>query len=559
MNKPLLALAALAVFGVASMTAQVTIEGSDTEYTSVSEAVKTLTDATPVTIHVNSSYTETASIAIAQSNTRNITVEGAEGVVISYGGIFLFNQADATSSLAIKNLTLKYTGNGQTGRNTINSGRGSLYMQNVTIENANVKNNNGIISLSNKPANIPNAVLDNVKFVNCQVVSDTDGQPVAQVVIGDASESNGNNNNLVLKGDCELSLLLRWTSTVKDASELTGNVELVFNKQREMGSVVVNNCTNPTHFTLSGSDDVFLQAVGGNLVLAKRPAIVNQTTGATYTDLKAAVEAAEDGNVILLNESVTLNGRPQAKDITLTIKGAEAGVSIIRGENFNNAYQLFLTQTENCKFTFENLTIDNNNAEISVPLFEARKKASLTLRNVKIINATTTNEGGLIVNSTNPGTWHLDGVTIINPQTVDGEAVPFMPQVTSSAAGNTITGDNSLNLVVKAGSPVDAQNVVKGENPVYVKVVDPKSYDTVVFTNCPVQNPFVSATSGFNIYVEKDGNMYVASVSGVADVAVEQDGKVELFNLQGVRVEGEPAPGLYIRRQGTVVTKILVK
>ena len=49
------------------------------------------------------------------------------------------------------------------------------------------------------------------------------------------------------------------------------------------------------------------------------------------------------------------------------------------------------------------------------------------------------------------------------------------------------------------------------------------------------------------------------NVSGVADVAVDQDSEVEFFNLQGVRVEGELTPGLYIRRQGNQATKIVVK
>ena len=49
------------------------------------------------------------------------------------------------------------------------------------------------------------------------------------------------------------------------------------------------------------------------------------------------------------------------------------------------------------------------------------------------------------------------------------------------------------------------------------------------------------------------------STSGVADVAVDQDAEVEFFNLQGVRVEGELTPGLYIRRQGNQATKVVVK
>ncbi len=48
-------------------------------------------------------------------------------------------------------------------------------------------------------------------------------------------------------------------------------------------------------------------------------------------------------------------------------------------------------------------------------------------------------------------------------------------------------------------------------------------------------------------------------VSGVEGVAVEnEDAPVEYYNLQGQRVNGELAPGIYIRRQGNTVTKVRI-
>ena len=45
---------------------------------------------------------------------------------------------------------------------------------------------------------------------------------------------------------------------------------------------------------------------------------------------------------------------------------------------------------------------------------------------------------------------------------------------------------------------------------------------------------------------------------GVENVASDANAPVEYFNLQGIRV-AQPEAGLYIRRQGSSVTKILVK
>lgn len=47
--------------------------------------------------------------------------------------------------------------------------------------------------------------------------------------------------------------------------------------------------------------------------------------------------------------------------------------------------------------------------------------------------------------------------------------------------------------------------------------------------------------------------------SGITDITADEDAPVEFFNLQGVRVNGELTPGLYIRRQGSSASKFVVK
>ncbi|MDE6078133.1 MAG: hypothetical protein K2G29_10415, partial [Muribaculaceae bacterium] len=46
--------------------------------------------------------------------------------------------------------------------------------------------------------------------------------------------------------------------------------------------------------------------------------------------------------------------------------------------------------------------------------------------------------------------------------------------------------------------------------------------------------------------------------SGVADIIDNNNAPVEFFNLQGVKVSGTE-PGLYIRRQGSNATKVIVR
>ena len=47
--------------------------------------------------------------------------------------------------------------------------------------------------------------------------------------------------------------------------------------------------------------------------------------------------------------------------------------------------------------------------------------------------------------------------------------------------------------------------------------------------------------------------------SGVASVVVDSAAEAEYYTLQGVRIKGEPTPGLYICRKGNTATKVLVK
>ena len=46
--------------------------------------------------------------------------------------------------------------------------------------------------------------------------------------------------------------------------------------------------------------------------------------------------------------------------------------------------------------------------------------------------------------------------------------------------------------------------------------------------------------------------------SGLESVAVDNEAPVEFYNLQGVRV-ANPEAGIYIRRQGSNVTKVYVR
>lgn len=68
--------------------------------------------------------------------------------------------------------------------------------------------------------------------------------------------------------------------------------------------------------------------------------------------------------------------------------------------------------------------------------------------------------------------------------------------------------------------------------------------------------PSVVASVPFNLTMAAGANVD----TGVADINVDGgDTEAVLYTLQGVRVSGTPAPGLYISRKGNTATKVLVK
>ena len=74
-----------------------------------------------------------------------------------------------------------------------------------------------------------------------------------------------------------------------------------------------------------------------------------------------------------------------------------------------------------------------------------------------------------------------------------------------------------------------------------------------------------AATNEVQFTVDNSGRVDINSinvndpvVTGVEDVTVDENAPVEYYNLQGVRV-ANPENGIYIRRQGSKVSKVLVK
>ena len=135
---------------------------------------------------------------------------------------------------------------------------------------------------------------------------------------------------------------------------------------------------------------------------------------------------------------------------------------------------------------------------------------------------------------------------------------------------------NFLTKVPVTGSiPVVSEKLLSGKEatatftPVFLFNVDSK-YSSLISGSTRAAAPallseeapiLVQEVNGTKISESIDASELTgADVSGVESVVVEGvDGAVEYYNMQGVRVEGELAPGMYIRRQGRSVSKVQIR
>lgn len=246
---------------------------------------------------------------------------------------------------------------------------------------------------------------------------------------------------------------------------------------------------------------------------AKKPVVShnkNQVT-ITHEEEGAKIYYTVDGsNVDVAN--ATLYDAPFAIDKTTTVKA----VAVVKGKanSAQNDYVAEYIAAPTATYTYE----DDQSKDFT---FDA---SSMSLNDIT---------GGIRITITAPegcALWYELEQTPQNDQHKPGN--PIM-----KAAGNNVNGD------VTAVS-IDLNKVAEGV----------------------VKNVLVQTQGKLRFYSENakgkqshDVVVNFTGETGVEDIiADENNGEVEYFNLQGVRV-ANPENGVYIRRQGNKATKVLVK
>ena len=192
-------------------------------------------------------------------------------------------------------------------------------------------------------------------------------------------DKDGGHYRIVTLGETEIAALKAAGTTTNDY--LTVNVLLCTYREDANYASEMNYTFNHT------GDNTSYCNVTVEGEVAAQPAIFNNTTMSGYTDLATAVAEATAGDVLTINEDVTISGNRLEIKKTLTIQGATGAEKIICGVSYNTLMVLAGDNTVDYTVTFKNLIVDGQNVERDRQLFDNNGKAKLAFDGVSVINS----------------------------------------------------------------------------------------------------------------------------------------------------------------------------
>lgn len=530
--KKVFTLIAALMAGSAVMSAQVFI--GTTEYESINAAADAAVEGDVIEVRSD----VTVSNRVNFDKVDNVTLQAVEGVTISCRTknklAFLVKKPTM-----LKNLTLVY--NDDASNQPLieaSSGSGKLNMENCSMSNFSGTNNQGLISIKSSGS----AVLTNVTFSN-NVLPEGRGE----VFIG--------NTGSTVDGTTNASIFIEKNLSVAAGENFNPSspCRLFIDDARTLGSTLVTGTEDVAKFNLM-SDKYSLKAQDGNIVtgefVAGEGAVTIGQLG--FGNLTDALAAAKDGDIITINEDITISNTVNFKDVNSLTLTAKDGVTIsclVKNKLaflFNNSATL-----KNLKMTY------TEQDESTATLIEVSSPGSkLTMENCEINDFNGTNKQG-IISVKNNGNITLNNVTAENCTVADGCGELFL-----GGSGSAINGTTDLSIFLEKDYNVTAGAEFAPAKTVKLFVDENRTMGSVIVAGTEDATKFELQGTAFSLEA-KDGNLVAGEYqggSGIAGIAADENALVEYYNLNGMQVSaGNMTPGVYVRRQGNTAVKVLVK
>lgn len=296
-----------------------------------------------------------------------------------------------------------------------------------------------------------------------------------------------------------------------------------------------------------------------------RPAaIVNESTGDTFANWKdaynALVDNSETEQVLKLNESIefdaTING---ATKTNLVIKGDTEKEITMTFTGKADKFAFNVTDNKHAvNFTLENVTLTADK-DMTAVYANLNRFGALNLKNVTFSDINTEAAYVCLAAGTKDKTVNFENVKFINCVANGGVA----PLQHTSAAVMTLSGDCDFSIFV--GTQTLTAGNLTNKKPITVIVSEGRDRNKNVILGTTDVSKFKWAFEKtpdvlYDFKVNKN-NLILGNEesSGIDDIYSEENDNVELYNLAGRKVSGEPAPGIYIRKTSKGVTKVVIR
>ena len=405
---------------------------------------------------------------------KDITIKGHRN-----GMWFLANVNNGVLNIGSSDYSITLDGQSNTFEYDVTKYENSatIALTNVTFQNFNLNN---VGHLVGSKANEGQIILDKVTFKNCS-------NPANAFI----DKERVTNDRLVLKGylnqeSCTGTTVYAASETKSsgttgrikvDDADFTANspitIEWPGTKAEGIVVVIGTQATNADKFQLTDEDWLLERKSNGDLVMAKPVEPTAKIGSTTYADLKAALDAVQDGDVITLLADQELSARVNVKNMSITIDG-QGQYAIKRAASYTNGL-VFLTvkpdEGMTTALTLQNTVLDGSSVETTAAFIEASNNGTTTLKNVTVQNVVTTSDAAIINKS--GGKLVLDGVTFTNNTT--GKADVFEGTSLTLQGANTIGSiyvEKQLTLTVLDGFSVEA--------PVKLLTDDSRTYGPLV-------------------------------------------------------------------------------
>lgn len=534
------------------LAAQETTVSSFEELTSAINSAET---GTIITVSENIEMTSTVNpgnkTVTLKGATKDITLSRSE----SFKNSFLFQGTTADGALNFENITISGNNIATENRYDFEISAGTWSFKDVLFADFNhTKGNQTVIQVKTNGT----AIFNGCSFENCSY-TDNRGDMFC-----------GRNDGVQLTGVNKMGIYCERRIKVIDGFNTESLVDLCLNGTKlEANASVVVGSKEIRCFRIVDKAAALIQSGTKNELTwtEENIAIVNQTSNTHYANVKSVIDIAlsqaKDDDVIIVKDNVVLSDRRGTKKVT--IKG-ETGSEMIT-QNYNNKL-LFACNSD---FNIENIILTQDKGSNSLAFFEVQNSKAISLTGVTMKDMATDSGDGFFNVKDSAKALYLKDVTFENCSAVNVPGDAFVNGHSKLNLAGSIIG---LHLYVRNGNGVTVSESL-GEGTV-IKVTLPTVIDetqintfaaeetipvgAVIVNGCEDPSKFELTNAGYKL-VGENGNLVLAKVgdtTAIDEIGVDGvDAPVEYYNIQGIRVEN-PEHGLYIKRQGNKVSKVIL-